>query len=140
MSASARTLVARSEESFMLLLQTVPDAMVLSDRDGRMILVNQHTERLFGYRQAQLIGKKVEILLPVRLRARHRRHRADYCKNPTVRAMGALGELAARRKDGSEFPVEICLSPVEIEGKMFIWSAIRDVTERHKLITNLRTA
>jgi PAS domain S-box-containing protein len=129
-SAVAQNLLADLEESFLVFIESVPDAMVLSDRGGRIVLVNNNTERLFGYPRDELLGKKVEILIPERLHAHHRRHRADYYRDPGVRGMGIARNLVGCRKDGTEFPVEITLSPVQIRTKPLVWSAIRDVSER----------
>jgi PAS domain S-box-containing protein len=124
-----------------MLLETVPDAMVLSDRDGRIVMVNSNSQKLFGYGREELLGKRVEVLVPTRFRARHRRDRAGYSDNPSVRLMGEGGlKLSGRRKDCTEFPAEISLSPVQIHGKMMVWSAIRDISERERLVTELRAA
>jgi len=114
--------------------------MVLSDRNGRIVLVNTNTEKLFGYGRSELLGKKVEVLMPARFRTRHRRHRVAYYANPGIRPMGVGRDLSGCRKDGSEFPVEINLSPVEIGGNSFVWSTIRNVEERDLSIAQLRMA
>ncbi len=105
-----------------------------------MVLVNQQAERLFGYRREELLGQLVEILLPERFQEGHLAHRARYFVDPVTRPMGAGYELRARRKDGSEFPVEISLSPLETEEGLLITSVIRDVTERHSAAEALRKA
>jgi PAS domain S-box-containing protein len=117
---------------FETFLETVPDAMVVVDRQGRIVMLNSQTERLFGYRREQLLGLHVEVLVPDRYRGSHAEHREDYFTAPTVRPMGAAQELYGRRKDGSEFPVEISLSPVETEQGILVASAIRDVTDRKR--------
>jgi PAS domain S-box-containing protein len=117
---------------FETFLETVPDAMVVVDRQGRIVMLNSQTERLFGYRREQLLGLHVEVLVPDRYRGSHAEHREDYFTAPTVRPMGAAKELYGRRKDGSEFPVEISLSPVETEQGILVASAIRDVTDRKR--------
>ncbi len=117
---------------FETFLETVPDAMVVVDRQGRIVMLNSQTERLFGYRREQLLGLHVEVLVPDRYRGSHAEHREDYFTAPTVRPMAAAQELYGRRKDGSEFPVEISLSPVETEQGFLVASAIRDVTDRKR--------
>jgi PAS domain S-box-containing protein len=130
MSAPAPNVLSDFQESFLLFIESVPDAMVLSDREGRVVLVNANTEKLFGYRRDELLGRKVEILLPPRFRVRHRRERAKYYSDPTTMHMGIGREVLGCRKGGAEFPVEIYLSPVEIRGERLVWSAIRDVSDR----------
>ena len=120
------------KSQFGTFLETVPDAMVVVDRHGRIMLLNSRTERLFGYRRDELLGLQVEVLVPERYRHSHSEHRADYSATPAVRPMGATQELYGRRKDGSEFPVEISLSPVETEQGLLVASAIRDITDRKR--------
>ena len=120
------------ESSFRAVLEAAPDAMIIVDRDGTMILVNSQTERLFGYRRQELIGQKVEMLVPAQFRARHATHRAGYLTDAQVREMGSGLELFARRKDGTEFPAEISLSPLQTDAGVRVISAIRDVSERRE--------
>jgi PAS domain S-box-containing protein len=117
------------------LLEAAPDAIVVVDGRGTIALVNRTTELMFGYQRAELLGQPVELLVPERFRARHRQHRDRYHAAPRVRAMNAAEELLGLRKDGSEFPVEISLSPIPTEAGMFVFSAIRDVTQRNNDIT-----
>jgi protein-histidine pros-kinase len=118
------------ERKFESLLEAAPDAMVIMDGDGKIVLINSQTEKLFGYPRGELLRQPVEVLIPERFGHKHRGHRSAYAENPRVRPMGAGMELYARRKDGAEFPVEISLSPIETEQGTWVSSAIRDVTER----------
>lgn len=114
--------------------------MILSDFSGRIVLVNSNAERLFGYSRDEMVGKKIEILIPVRFRNRHPRHRADYYADPQIRPMENGRELPGLRKDGTEIRVEINLSPVEIGGEALVWSAIRDGIEKDAEINRVRIA
>jgi PAS domain S-box-containing protein len=134
------TVRRRAEQKFRGLLEAAPDAIVIVDLEGRIVLVNAQTERLFGYPRAQLLGERVEMLVPKRLRAQHQVHRTSYSKTPKARGMGADFELFGVRKDGSEFPVEISLSPLETDEGALISSAIRDITQRKEVESAARLA
>lgn len=121
------------------LLDSAPDAMFVVDRDGVIVLLNAQAGSLFGYPHDELIGKKIEQLVPERFRGDHSRLRAGYCSSaPRVRAMGAGLELFALRKDGSEFPAEISLSPIQTAEGLFVVSAIRDVSDRKQTESEIR--
>jgi PAS domain S-box-containing protein len=114
------------------LLEAVPDAMVLVDRDGRIVSVNGQASRLFGFSRADLVGQRVEMLIPERHSNGHVVHRTRYGERPIIRPMHSGLELAGLRKDGSEFPADISLRTLEVDGRTVIMAAIRDITERKK--------
>ncbi len=128
--AAARDITGRkkAEERFRAVLEAAPEAMVIVNKDGRIVLVNAQTQKLFGYGREELLGKPVEMLVPQRFRGAHPAHRTGYFAKPTARPMGAGLDLYGQRKDGSEFQIEISLSPLETEEGKQVSSTIRDIT------------
>lgn len=123
---------AENEKKIRNLLEAAPDGMVIVDQDGTIVMVNAQMEKLFGYSREDVVGQRVEMLVPVRFKDVHPFHRVQYAKNPQLRPMGADLELYALRKNGTEFPVEISLSPMESEQDNLIIAAIRDITDRKR--------
>lgn len=124
----------KSEARFMGLLESAPDAMVITNSKGEIIIVNEQTETCFGYKRDEIIGKDIEILIPDRFHQRHIRHRTGYVSNSKVRPMGEGMDLFGKKKVGNEFPVEISLSPLKISGEdnILIIAAIRDISNQKK--------
>ncbi|MBS1160883.1 MAG: hybrid sensor histidine kinase/response regulator [Proteobacteria bacterium] len=129
-----------TEQKFRGLVESAPDAVVVVDDQASIVLVNQQTEKLFGYPRAELLGQRVEILLPLHLRQDHLAHRDGYLKAPGVRPMGSGIDLTARHRDGREIPVEISLSPLQTAGGLLVSASIRDISERHVAQQALRAA
>jgi PAS domain S-box-containing protein len=121
-------------------LETLPDAIVAVDHDGTIVQVNSQAQDLFGYDRHELIGQKVEILVPESYRHQHHSHRENFAEAPKTRRMGGDLDLYGRRRNGSEFPVEISLSPVSTEQGAFVLSAIRDISDRKRIEEELRRA
>ncbi|HZS00670.1 MAG TPA: PAS domain S-box protein [Chloroflexota bacterium] len=121
------------EAKLRAVLESIPDSIVLSGGDGRIVLVNRGAENLFGYTRDEMIGQPVEMLLPARYRAAHRQHRAEYQAAPRLRQMGNGFEIYCRRKDGSEFPGEVGLSPVVPSSELLVASCHRDISERKRV-------
>jgi len=128
----------RADIQFRELVDLAPDGVVVCDERGQILLVNVQAERLFEYSRAEMLGQPIEMLIPERFRKRHPAHVAGYTSAPRLRPMGSGLELAGRRKDGSEFPVEISLSPLETDQGLMVTAAIRDVTTRKQIEEQVR--
>jgi PAS domain S-box-containing protein len=120
------------------IIDSVPTAVVVVDQEGKIVLVNTQTERLFGYAREELLGAQIDILVPDRFRRVHPGHRDGFVHNPKARPMGAGRDLFALRKDGSQFPVEIGLNPITTDDGLFVVSAIVDITERKRHTAELQ--
>ncbi len=125
---------------FRELVDAAPDGILVTGQQGTIILVNAEAERMFGYERGELVGKPIHLLVPQRLRAEHPKHVADFHAAPRLRPMGSGLELSGCRRDGSEFPVEISLSPIHHGGQRLVVAGIRDVTERRKIEHEVKRA
>ncbi len=126
--------------NFRELIDAAPDGIVVCDRSGAIILVNKQAEAMFDYPRSELVGKRIEDLIPERFRSRHPKHVSTYVGAPKSRPRGSGLELFGRRRDGSEFPVEISLSPISTGGEMVVSAAIRDVSDRKRIEAEARRA
>ena len=131
---------SKADQKFKALLESAPDAIIIVRCDGSIMLVNSQAEKIFGYQREELLGKDIEILVPERFRGKHPGHRTDFFKNPRAQRMGAGLELAGKRKDGKEFPLEISLSPLETDEGILAMAAIRDTTDRKRVERELNEA
>lgn len=129
-----------SELPFRELVDAAPDGMVVCDQQGRIMLVNAETERMFGYARDELVGQSIDVLVPDAVRGKHGQHVASYTGAPRLRPMGIGMELAGRHKDGTEVPVEISLSPIRTARGLLVTAGVRDVSERRKLERENRRA
>lgn len=139
-SETIPALLSADESLYCALLEAAPDAIVVVAHDGSIVLVNAQTEQLFGYTRADLVGRPVELLIPRSAHMNHRGHRAGYFAKPSVRPMGSGLDLQAVRKDGTVFPVEISLSPVETRAGRLVSAAIRDSTVRKAMDDTIRAS
>jgi PAS domain S-box-containing protein len=126
------------KEGLEALFKYATEGIVVTNEKGELIKVNPAAERMFGYKEGELLGKKVEVLVPERYKHRHEKHRDNFSGNPHARAMGAGFDLNGRRKDGSEFPVEISLSPYERDGQKFVIGFVIDITLRKQAEERLK--
>jgi len=134
----AEDALRRSEERFRMAVESSPNAVVMINEAGNILLVNQQMETLFGYSRDELVGRSVDMLVPARFRDKHPEHRRDFFVDPTPRAMGAGRDLFGLRKDGTEVPVEIGLNPIATSQGFVVLSSIVDISERKKAEENLR--
>ena len=120
-------------ETYKAVFNSAPDGLIVANDLGEIILINNQVEKIFGYTKSELIGQKIELLIPKRFHEKHSTQRSDYSKKPSAREMGAKKELWAIRKNGTEFSVEISLSPIHLKNRTLISAAIRDVSDKKKV-------
>src|SRR5438309_650250 len=118
------------DETFEQFLEAVPDGIVIAGADGRIVFANRQTVSMSGYSRDELLGMLVEELVPEALRPLHTQHRSAYQDTPAVRPMGTHLDIRVRRKDGGEFPADIALSPVTVDGPRLFVASVRDISER----------
>ncbi|HYL75167.1 MAG TPA: PAS domain S-box protein, partial [Bryobacteraceae bacterium] len=123
----------KSKAMFEALFESAPDAMLASDKDGRIVFANSQSEKMFSYSRSELLGRPIETLVPKRFHGVHSAHRRGYCHDPRLRPMGIGKNLYAKRSDGSEFPVDIMLSPMDAASGVLVLSVVRDVTVRAEI-------
>jgi PAS domain S-box-containing protein len=136
--ARGATSAERTADRFQSYLELAPDAVIITNAEGRIEFVNRQTELLFGYERAELLHQPIELLMPERFRRVHPSYREQYYEHPHTRPMGAGLDLSIRRKDGTEMPVEISLSPVTVDGQINVMSTIRDISARKRMERALR--
>ncbi|MEJ7601210.1 MAG: PAS domain S-box protein [Kofleriaceae bacterium] len=132
--------VLASEAKFRAFVETAPDGTVIIDHEGKIALVNLRAEQLFGYPREELVGEPIEMLVPEHLREGHVHHVAGYVGDPYHRQLGVRQELRGRRKDGTEFPIEVSLNPLHTDQGLFVTASVRDVSDRRRIETALRDA
>ena len=130
----------RAEERFRMLVETAPTGIIISDAKGRIVDANAHSLSMFGYERGELVGQLMEVLLPEKLQSIHQQHRAAYAAHPHGRPMGLGMDLFGRKKDGTEFPVEISLGPLATRGELLVSAAVVDITARKKMEERLRVS
>jgi len=128
----------RAENKLHTLIESLPMGLIIADEKGKITDLNESSLRMFGYGREELVGQSIETLLPERLRGSHERHRGGFTKSPHARPIGIGMELFARRKDGTEFPVEVSLGPLATKNGTLVSSTIVDITERKKIEQQLR--
>ncbi|SBS28699.1 Signal transduction histidine-protein kinase BarA [Marinomonas aquimarina] len=128
--AERTTELSQSKDQFMNLLESAPDPMVITDKDGRITILNRRAQQLFGYEKEEILGQHVEMLMPESARKRHVRHRYNYMTKPKVLSMGEEVELTALSKAGKHIPVEVSLSPIETSNGLLVATSLRDITQR----------
>lgn len=136
--SETRARLRRSEEKYRSLLESAPDAVVIVNRRGEIVLVNQQTELMFGYARGDLLGRPMEFLVPERFHASHIAHRLAYLSEPRTRRMGTVPGLSGRRMNATEFPVDISLSSLETDEGTFIIAFVRDLSERERTMGEAR--
>jgi PAS domain S-box-containing protein len=130
--------IAKAEERFRLVVEAAPNAMLMADRSGRIVLLNRKGEELFGYQREELINQPIELLVPEQFRALHPEHVAGFMQRPSARAMGVGRELFGQRKDGIQVAIEIGLNPIDLPDGHYTLASIIDVTERKRMDDDLR--
>lgn len=132
--------VTPEQKKFELAVEAAPNGMLIIDVLGNIKLVNEQIEKMFGYTRAELLGKPIEVLVPERFRENHPQYREDFFKDPKARLMGAGRDLYGLRRDGTEFPVEIGLNPLQTDEGILVFASVVDITERKRLTQRFKLA